>query len=102
MEPLFHLLPLLILPSNSQASPGHPVTLPGGIWVWGQVGDQPKSATAGTAATTAAAVTSTAAATRAAEAVTASVVLPDGRWSWGAVDTDVDTLEKSKNSVEVF
>merc|ERR1712037_652412 len=70
MEPLFHLLALLILPYDSQARPEYPVTLPGGAWAWGRVGDQPKPVTAtaaaapgaATAATPAAAAATTAAA----------------------------------------
>merc|ERR1712037_706619 len=50
MEPLCHLLALLILPYDSQARPEYPVTLPGGAWAWGRVGDQPKPVTATTAA----------------------------------------------------
>merc|ERR1712037_922026 len=61
MEPLFHLLALLILPYDSQARPEYPVTLPVGAWAWGRVGDQPKPVTA-TAAPRAAARATTAAA----------------------------------------
>ena len=44
-----------------QARPEYPVTLPGGAWAWGRVGDQPKPVTA-TAAPRAAAAATTAAA----------------------------------------
>merc|ERR1712037_479816 len=67
MEPLFHLLTLLILPYDSQARAEYPVTLPGGAWAWGRVGDQPKPVTA-TAAAAAAPATATTAATTAAAA----------------------------------
>merc|ERR1712037_556779 len=50
MEPLLRLLALIILPYDSQARPEYPVTLPGGAWAWGRVGDQPKPVTATTAA----------------------------------------------------
>ena len=88
-----------------QARAEYPVTLPGGAWAWGRVGDQPKPVTA-----TAAAAPGTAATTAAAEAdfetifagdsasaapLLASpptppsppVTLADGRWSWGVFET---------------
>merc|ERR1712210_346470 len=71
MEPLFHLLTLLILPYDSQARAEYPVTLPGGAWAWGRVGDQPKPVTA-TAAPRAAAAATTAAAAAAPRATTAA------------------------------
>ena len=60
-----------------QARPEYPVTLPGGAWAWGRVGDQPKPVTATAAAPGAAAATprtaaATTAAPRAAAATTAA------------------------------
>ena len=48
-----------------QARAEYPVTLPGGAWAWGRVGDQPKPVTATAAARAAAAATTAAAAPRA-------------------------------------
>ena len=101
--------------SDCQARPEHPVTLPGGAWAWGRVGDQPKAAT-GT--TEAAATEAAAAAVAEAETIfpvledsaavapllasedviieltPASppevVTLKDGRWPWGVVVTEKD------------
>ena len=125
MEPLFfHLLSLqliwqlslqlIYLPSSDcQARPEHPVTLPGGAWAWGRVGDQPKAATGTTeaAATEAAAVaeaetifpvsadSAAVAPLLASEDVIieltpasppAVVTLEGGWWSWGVVATEKD------------
>ena len=134
MEPLFfHLLSLqliwqlslqlIFLPSSDcQARPEHPVTLPGGAWAWGRVGDQPKAA-AGTTEAAVAAATEAAAAVAEAETIfpvsrdsaaaapllasedaiieltpaspPAVVTLEGGWWSWGVVAT-----EKSKKLVK--
>ena len=130
MEPLFfHLLSLqliwqlslqlIFLPSSDcQARPEHPVTLPGGAWAWGRVGDQPKAATGTTEAGVAAATEAAAAAVAEAETIfpvsrdsaaaapllasegaiieltsaspPAVVTLEDGRWPWGVVVTEKD------------
>ena len=55
-----------MLPCNCQAKPEYPTVLPGGAWVWGRVGDQPKAVTEAAAAATGAAAATEAAATRAA------------------------------------
>merc|ERR1712210_127943 len=72
MEPLFHLLALLILPYDSQARAEYPVTLPGGAWAWGRVGDQPKPVTATAAAATPRTAAATTAAPRAAATTAAA------------------------------
>merc|ERR1712037_1071718 len=102
MEPLFHLLALLTLPYDSQARPEYPVTLPGGAWAWGRVGDQPKPVTATAAAEeeefetifavsgdSASAAPLLSSQTAVIELTTPSppVTLEDGRWSWGVVET---------------
>ena len=88
-----------------QARAEYPVTLPGGAWAWGRVGDQPKPVTA----TAAAAAATTAAAEADFETIFAgdsasaapllaspaptppsppeAVTLEDGRWSWGVFET---------------
>ena len=58
--------------TTCQARPEYPVTLPGGAWAWGRVGDQPKPVTATAAAPGAAAATPRTAAPRAAAATTAA------------------------------
>ena len=55
-----------------QARPEYPVTLPGGAWAWGRVGDQPKPVTATAAPGAAAAATTTTAAAAAPRATTAA------------------------------
>ena len=55
-----------------QARPEYPVTLPGGAWAWGRVGDQPKPVTATAATSRAAAAATTAAAAAAPRATTAA------------------------------
>ena len=67
-----------------QARAEYPVTLPGGAWAWGRVGDQPKPVTA-TAATPGAT-----AAPRAAAAATTAAAAP--RATTAAAEAEFETI----------